>query len=72
MPICTLPIMLPTDRAGVLTEEQATDVILHCKYRSQVPRFAAKYHMTENWIEKMRRGRGWWKLRQKLNTGWRP
>ena len=72
MPFYNWPTTYPTDRATLLTEGQAADIILNCRHRRQVPKFAAKYDKTETWIDQMRRGRGWWKLRQKLKTGWRP
>ena len=72
MPPFNWPTTYPTDRATLLTEGQATDIILNCKHRRQVPKFAAKYDIGESWVDQMRRGRGYSKLRLKLKTGWRP
>lgn len=66
------PTTYPTDRGAILTQKQATDVIRNCTDRSQDVEFARKYGVTPACIAQVRKGRTWWKLRQRLKAGWRP
>ena len=72
------PTTYATDRGRLLTEEQATVVILKCRQPRQDAKYAKKYGVTPACIEQIRIGRTWWKLRQRLRdeglvkTGRRP